>query len=139
LGLLAVLHYGAAIKPTVSVGGSWRADTQKAINAALECRSAENASAPWPLAISQSGRDVTVWVGDGRPVELRGRVDGPVVTAARTAAGTPVFLHADVKQPVDVRELVGTIRVEHCPSQDPVDIPVHATLERSSRKKDGSR
>jgi len=96
LGLLGILEAGRGLAAPVSIGGEW----------AIRFDRAPNCRVPAVLNISQSGREATVTLGDGRL--LRATLDGATLSAAS--------LRAAISGKPASRGMAGSLDVDRCGS-----------------------
>jgi hypothetical protein len=137
LGVIAVLHLGRAITPTMSVGGRWRIDAQGQLAPALACATDSPGNEPVPMDISQSGRELSFVLGERPGLALRGKIARSAVVASSRGGSTPsAHLRAEIDRRVKPATMVGTVDLGDCPDGGTAGaIPFRATREASSRTK----
>jgi hypothetical protein len=93
------------------------------------------------MEIQQSGRQLSLVIGNGGAPPLRGRIaSSGVVAAAQNGAGRVRGLSAEVDRRTSPETMVGAIQLGECPragTDPPPDIPFHARRDTSSRAKAG--
>jgi hypothetical protein len=138
LGLVAVLHAGRGIAPTVCVTGQWRVEAPPRLESALVCGADAADPEHSTLEISQTGRRLALRLGE-RKLFLPGQIDGHRVSAiAPQADGPRAHFAAEIDAEARPRVLAGTLMLSGCPSAETgktFEVPIRAVRETSPREK----
>ncbi|HYA26313.1 MAG TPA: hypothetical protein VEF05_19290 [Terriglobales bacterium] len=145
LGLVGVLRSGRNLTAPISLGGQWKIQMDAGKLAALPCGKLLTTSQDPGFAISQSGKNFTVNVGNSL-TPSSGEIDGTAVMArimpstgsAKDAGcgGEHVLsLTATVDPKANPRSLEGTLSVNDCPACVPVEF--HAVRVDQVKSKGG--
>jgi hypothetical protein len=139
LGLLFVLQLGRRITPTISVGGHWTIDPQGQLAAALPCSGPAAPVQGLPIEIQQSGRHLSMVVGNGDAPPLRGRIASSGLVATAPSGGRVIRLSAEIDRSTKPETMVGALVLGECPSgggaDPPPQVPFRAHRDTSSRAK----
>jgi hypothetical protein len=127
VGLLGVLKSGRALTAPISVDGMWQLQADPVRLAALPCGKTLASTPDTALAISQSGRNFTLSLGNGPKSTASGTLDGTILKATVVpsatwsdetgcGSGRKLSLIATIDPRADPRSLTGMLSVNNCPS-----------------------
>lgn len=126
VGLAGILKSGRHLKAPIAIDGIWKLQVDSAELNSLPCGRMLAAISEKSVAISQSGRSLSLGFSGSEELMGSGKIEGNAIQAsllkvqsstdAACANGQTLLLSATVDQEADANSLTGTLTAVNCPN-----------------------